>query len=131
MRIASIDLILRSAPKGARLEGEVVHSAILPYLNAYAPSRGRLTRYCPASSMARPRSPTIRTLSLAQSKLRAVSSAAARASALGLIAGQPRARLDYPEKNGRFCGRATISQKIVTTAAKAGKPNANHNQNSR
>src|SRR5215208_1682269 len=48
-----------------------------------------------------------------------------------LIAGQPRARLDYPEKNGRFCGRATISQKIVTTAAKAGKPNANHNQNSR
>jgi hypothetical protein len=41
MRIASIDLILRSARR-ARLEGEVVHSAILPYVSAYGVRPGHL-----------------------------------------------------------------------------------------
>jgi hypothetical protein len=36
-----------------------------------------------------------------------------------------------PHPHSGMAGRAIISQKIASTAANAGKPNANHNQNSR
>ena len=36
-----------------------------------------------------------------------------------------------PHPHSRISGRAIISQKIASTAAKAGKPNANHKRNSR